>query len=861
MRAWTWCIAALLLLLLASSALAETRALTGRVVDGKGKPVKGAQVYYYTDPSSGLTVASTADDGRFTLDIDAKAKCYLFVTAKGLAPAFLAVPDGAPLAPVTFTLAPGHRLPGILVDDTGKPITGASISPVLTSTSGIPASQLESCSSFLTRLQTDTQGHFVLTDLPAGTISLSTYAEGYASQGNYTFPVDRSQKITLRRLAKISGRIVRRSDGKPVQRFQITVQQGGGSSSGGVRSSPDGSFVAYSQSQQHGPVTLIIDAPGYWQQHVDNVIYSPDARPLIIRLAPAKKMTGRITQRENGKPLAGVMVSVYNGPANFAFTMSFDIGVPPAKATTGADGRFTVEVRVPSAAVTLQKHGYGRVLLNDVNTAIPLRATLDRGATIIGKVLDADGKPVKDASVRVDAARGSVSYFDGSAKADGSYTVTDLPSGLYIVQEESQRTTTVQATAGQTVAVEWHRETGITLHGTVTLSEGLGAGLFVDLGSSETGAQYSTTTDQHGQYALSLLAPGDYMIFIGQPGQDLTGLNGLHAISIRKGDNRYDLTLPCAVSGKLVDAQNGTPLANVTLAANRKSTWRDLFGLASVMEQHTTPNWYPINLTVTDAQGRFTIANLMPGEWLITRGAENWPFGAALAPPFTLQDHEHKTDILLQQPQTGTADISIVDARTRKAIAGVVAVCVDQWGNLIHADNVFAIIKATTSVSSTFRALPAGEYRVYPDRAFGSERFTEKYLVSSTTFTVIPGKTTRACLLLPQGGRLRVVYPKRGPKPSGNLYDLRLYAISKPGTDDPVLSDAQGPYLGGEMRSFTGKEFRLALPPGRYRLKISSMPINTSGLAGITPLHPTHTLLNQEITITPGKDTVVKVTQ
>lgn len=856
-KAWyaTTLVSVLLSLISCQFAVAETRTISGRIVDAQGAPVNGAEVSFLTQPSSEMFTVTTGDNGEFSFDADVQAKNLLFVQAKGFAPALQVFTAAALSTPVTFTLAAGHRLEGTLLDETGEPVVNARIAPVLDPLPEKAPPEIKDCSSLLPHTQSDLDGHFLLTSLPAGQVSLHIEVTGYRLPAKQAYPVDVPQKITLRRLGKIVARIVQEDSDKPVTRFAVTIvsTMNSGVSSGssnGMQNAPDGAFFAYADGDS-GHISLSIDAPGYLQKRVDDVVCSPEAKPVVIRLTHAGQLTGRITEQGSGAPLAGVLVTVQSGPGSDNSFLHIHYGnVPPAQARTDADGQFAVEARVTPAAVTLEKDGFGRLLLRDIDTAVPLQATLEKGATITGKILDAAGQPVNNRALYVYSVMRHTQYFQGGTQADGSFTVTDLPSGSYIVNEASTRSTTVRVRAGETVTVDWHGATGITVHGTVALSDGQIDGLPVTM-AADDGAEYKTSTDQHGQFTCSPLAPGNYRIYIERRGDTpVTSLPFFHNVTIHTGDNQCDFTRLCAVSGRLVDAQSGKPLAKIALQAYVKSTWHDLIKQTNLLEQHVTPIWNPLSEAVTDEQGRFTINNLLPGEWLIARKAPDWIAGPVIVPPFTLHENERKTDIRAQMPPVGAAEISPVDAETGKTLPDTPVVYVDKWGYMFRP-------ASHTSV----HALPAGVYRAFPDRQYGFMPFIQSYPVSAVTFTVNAGQTTRGRLPLKRGGRLRIALQHPVAKQSTALTCI-AYTLSTPDGNAPALSDAQGMYTGGLLVAKPGEsECLLALPAETYhvelRLVTTSQPFIS--MYGSMPVGPV--VVQQNVTIVPGKDIVLTVTE
>jgi hypothetical protein len=323
----------------------------------------------------------------FTLDLYADETVMLFVQAKGLAPVMRAIPAKALNKPLKIVMrAHGHRMEGKVVDERGKPVVGADISLEFDDDQNSLPKGMSRCAGFLPHAHSDKHGHFLLTDLPANHFLVSVSARGYASMAPLwaptdalPFPLDRRGIITLRRLTKICGHLIRQRDGKPVTTFSIMVARGGTGDPGAMTQASDGAFVIYKNDADFrtDPVSLFIEAPGHRLTCVTGLQYAADAKPLSTRLPDSDTLTGRITEKDSGKPLADVLVTATREYFDQWIFGDFDgEGIPRAQARTDADGRFTLEARTPILALTLQKSGYERGEYDEVDIATPFSATM-----------------------------------------------------------------------------------------------------------------------------------------------------------------------------------------------------------------------------------------------------------------------------------------------------------------------------------------------------------------------------------------------------------------------------------------------------------------------------------------------------
>src|SRR5262249_6891914 len=105
--------------------------ITGRVVDGAGRPIKGARVVLGHDTfGSNSPTGTTNERGEFTLENSARGPSMITVQADGFAPRIQDVRIEERTAPVEFRLTePGSVLRVRVVDVRGQPVAGATFGP------------------------------------------------------------------------------------------------------------------------------------------------------------------------------------------------------------------------------------------------------------------------------------------------------------------------------------------------------------------------------------------------------------------------------------------------------------------------------------------------------------------------------------------------------------------------------------------------------------------------------------------------------------------------------------------------------------------------------------------------------------
>ncbi|MGO9921617.1 MAG: M56 family metallopeptidase [Isosphaeraceae bacterium] len=166
-----------------------------------------------------------------------------------------------------------------------------------------------------------------------------------------------------------------------------------------------------------------------------------------VELRPARPITGRLETPE-GEPAAGVVVLAYSRTDKVS-RGGFEYG-SFARAETDAQGRFRLPITTPGqAAYWVQPKSYAPELYvvpggkrGDMGTI-----TLKKGVSVAGRVLDAQGKPIKGVFVEIERKRGpgpdleaknlgfisNVIRRVAETDLDGRFTLNPLPLGEYSV--------------------------------------------------------------------------------------------------------------------------------------------------------------------------------------------------------------------------------------------------------------------------------------------------------------------------------------------------------------------------------------------------------------------------------------------
>lgn len=357
-------------LLLVTLAAVGRPDLTGAVTDPAGKPVAGATVFIYTAAvRAGYSVycpscypdcqktATTAADGGFRVPaLDPELLFRVLVVGDGFAPTFADRVDPAK-GPLAVALkpydpartGPTHCLRGRVVDEKGKPVVGATLSPNMFKT----ASRHGFSPGILDPLAvTDRDGRFLLTAKePIEFAALKVEARGLAAVMTGKLTPDRTDHVvTLQPGAFVSGKVTT-AGGKPLAGAALGLEP--------VSRNADTYLGRYTiAADEHGQF-LFSNLPPDRAYHVyglmggqkgDAVIpaqtvavgadgTTADAGPLTPR--PGLTLSGRVVLAD-GKPL----------PARTRLSVSREAAWDTRTVEPAADGRF--EVRgLPPEEVTV----------------------------------------------------------------------------------------------------------------------------------------------------------------------------------------------------------------------------------------------------------------------------------------------------------------------------------------------------------------------------------------------------------------------------------------------------------------------------------------------------------------------------
>lgn len=210
-----------------------------------------------------------------------------------------------------------------------------------------------------------------------------------------------------------------------------------------TRTAADGTFALHAGPREPPwPVHVLFVAPG--RVHVVAGIAYVDMTPVV--LPKAKRLAGRVRDAD-GKPLAGVRVEARDWLARCRFLGRWgtDLSVSPEPRTavrTDADGRFVLE-GVCDTAVWLLAGGMGftRREYGPLSAGDPFDAELATAPVVQVHVVDGDGKPVAQQTVRAQASGlpEGLGVASGFTDARGRWAFTFLGAPTRLAVQDDYR--------------------------------------------------------------------------------------------------------------------------------------------------------------------------------------------------------------------------------------------------------------------------------------------------------------------------------------------------------------------------------------------------------------------------------------
>ncbi len=757
----------------------ESAPLDGHVVDGNGKGVANALVYVYeTDRFAiGPLTSSRATQSRQVADENGKfqfaalwtGKWKLYAQADGFASSvtdWLTVPTGH----VQIILGDGGIVSGSVADAlTGKPVPGTNVA-VLT---GFARDDHQ--------VKADAEGRFSIAGIRAGDIRLTVKDHEVVPQsGPVPATVIDGRETGGIELRVVPGGIVRgRFYDKDTGKGIIGAQLG-----------------AYSQDEAYESQREIesgIDG-AYEVRGLGSAVY--EIMPREVEGYPSNIFELR-------KSLGVQAGQVYEG-IDFALDRGLvlsgrvvddqGVGIPAAKlnaknasgggyyAQDTADelGRFELAgLGVGDVQTEAYKDGYGRKFANfklESDGLSGVEIVLGSEAVVTGIVVDTRNSPVALVPLHARAGR-AFSGNQVTSQPDGTFRLGGLGEGEYHVymarigQEpwNGKAVETVTLKAGETLEglrLVYDFSAGGRVAGRGTDREGKPiAGVTLD-GWSQNGGQINTQTDSDGRYAVEGLEPG----FVHLEAQHMAYSSVSFSASVDSEDNDFVMDGRGAISGRVIDAGNGSALGT--------------FEIAHSKGDGADGNQYYVDYRmIVESSGEFLIENVEVGPNTVFAKAEGFA----------------KSFVVVPDVRAGET-VSGVELRLDSA-AAVEGTVVDKRGNAIAGAMVFDGPLPDTWVRDRAAAATTdanGEFRIETMSPDATEiwAYHVDYLEGAAAVSLSPNSTNRVEIVLPDGGTVEGLV-RVGGAPKEGVY-VNAYDQTNPNSQRNAQTGADGRYrIGG----------------------------------------------------------------
>jgi protocatechuate 3,4-dioxygenase beta subunit len=440
----------------------RTGAVTARVVDPNFAPMPGARVEAYQGAVAAsvpglfqprrLRVSAVAGaDARFTLaDLPEGANLVLRLDGD-FAPTELgpfSVTAGATADLGNLVVHPGMLITGDVRDESGNPVPGARVGLFQGLVDELPEGQEPEP---IRLVLADASGRFTLPNAEPAAFNLAVSAPGFARARHAAAPAPGERPVrmeafvTLRAARPLAGLVLAADDDRPLKGVRVVASAlDPGNDGGAAATGADGRFLIADLAP--GNYGLRASAAGFSPVNSRTYAQRPD-EPVVLRLSRQGTLSGVVVDPD-GRPVTAFEVQAKSHRTRMDGAVPFGA----VQRVRDSEGRFTLAGFEPGwACVDAWAQGYtltasGCVKMAQGGEVVGLVVTLERGASLSGRVVDDLGAPIAGAKVglfhnrepEVDFLRSDPRDFprlkSTRTDADGRFLLEDLSAGTWQVE-------------------------------------------------------------------------------------------------------------------------------------------------------------------------------------------------------------------------------------------------------------------------------------------------------------------------------------------------------------------------------------------------------------------------------------------